>query len=157
MSNSRKIIRIEDEIQSNFRSEYHKLLVNLSLTEIRLSDRFNQMLKPFDITTTQFNVLRILRGQNQKPVSIGLIKDRMIDRNSDASRIVDRLSKKKLIERKENKIDRRQKDVLISDKGLNLLSKIDKVMLAIDNDLNHISLEEAELMNNLLDKLRSTT
>ncbi|MCH2235238.1 MAG: MarR family transcriptional regulator [Crocinitomicaceae bacterium] len=147
--------KIEDEIKSSFRSVYEKLLVNLQLTNIRLGDELEQQFKEHDITSTQYNVLRILRGQHQNPVSIGLIKERMIDRNSDASRIVDRLAKKNLITRTENKIDRRQKDIIISDEGLALLSRMDKIMLNIDDRLNHLTEEEAEQMNDLLDKMRS--
>ena len=147
--------KIEDEIKSSFRSVYEKLRVNLQLTYIRLGDEMQQQFKQYDVTSTQYNVLRILRGQHQKPVSIGLIKERMIDRNSDASRIVDRLAKKGLVSRTENKIDRRQKDIIISDEGLKLLSQMDSIMLNIDDRLGHLSKKEAESLNDLLDKLRS--
>ena len=103
-------MKIEDEIKSKFNSEEHKLLVNINLTNTRLGERFQQEAKKFHITSTQYNVLRILRGQKGKAVSIGLIKERMIDRNSDMSRIIERLYKKGLIERKENEDDRRQRD-----------------------------------------------
>lgn len=148
-------MKIEDELKSSFRNEYHKLIVNLQLTHIRVSERFHHFLKEYDITPTQYNVLRILRGQQKNPVSIGLIKERMIDRNSDASRIIERLSKKKLVKRTENKIDRRQKDIIITNAGLDLLGAIDKVEQEVDQMLSHITPEEAKNLNQLLDKLRS--
>lgn len=149
-------MRIEDEIKSKFKNEYHKLMVNIQLTASRIGEKIQEEMKRHDLTTTQFNVLRILRGQNEEAVSIGLIKDRLIERNSDVSRIIDRLVKKELIERKENSVDRRQKDVFISKKGLETLSKIDKVESISEESLGHLSTEEAELLNNLLDKARNT-
>ena len=132
-------MKIEDEIKSNFRNEYHKLRVNLLLTTTRLGEKFQLMLKEFDLS----------------PASIGLIKERMIDKSSDVSRIVDRLLKKKLIARTENKIDRRQKDIVITKLGLELLSQIDKLEKKMDKSLLHLSESDAKQLNKLLDKLRS--
>ncbi len=148
-------MKIEDELKSRFRNDYHKLTVNLLLTTARLSECFQQSIKNYDITLTQFNVLRILRGQNQKPVSIGIIKDRMIDRNSDVSRILDRLVQKKLVERTENEKDRRQKDVKISKAGLTLLKEIDVWENKMDKHLKHLSDSEVKKLNEMLDKLRT--
>lgn len=150
-------MRIEDEIQSKFKSDHHKLIVNLHLTYVRLTESFQNLLKDYNITATQYNVLRILRGQKQVPASIGLIKERMIERNSDISRVIDRLLKKNLIERKENKLDRRQRDIIINQKGLDLLSLIEKPEDEFIESMSHISLEEIKMMNDLLDKLRSGT
>ena len=148
-------MKIEDEIKSNFRNEYHKLRVNLLLTTTRLGEELQLMVKEFDLSPAQCNTLRILRGQNQQPASIGLIKERMIDKSSDVSRIVDRLLKKKLIARTENKIDRRQKDIVITKLGLELLSQIDKLEKKMDKSLLHLSESDAKQLNKLLDKLRS--
>lgn len=148
-------MKIEEEIKSKFSSEYHKLLVNIHLTSSRLGERMQSEMKKHGLTATQYNVLRILRGQNKVPASIGLIKDRMIERNSDVSRIIDRLVKKELIERTENQIDRRQKDVIISDKGLTVLTEIDTLERKIKEELGHLSKEEVETLNALLDKARS--
>ena len=147
-------MRIEDEIKSSFKTEYHKLIVNLKLTASRLGESMQSSLKDFGLTSTQYNVLRILRGQKQKPASVGLIKERMIERNSDVSRIIDRLLKKELILRTENKLDRRQKDVIISSKGLKLLAQIDSEDDQIVELLGHLSSKETELLNELLDKCR---
>lgn len=148
-------MRIEDEIKSKFKDEYHKLVVNIHLTSARIGEQMQSEMKRYGITMTQYNVLRILRGQNQKAVSIGLIKGRMIERNSDVSRIIDRLVKKKLIERTENQTDRRQKDVRISDEGLKVLAEMDDFENMIKNKLGHLSVEEVKALNDLLDKARS--
>jgi len=148
-------MKIEDEIQSKFRNEYHKLMVNLILTSTRMGERFQHIISEYDITSTQFNVLRILRGQNKKAVSISLIKERMIDRNSDVSRIIERLVQKKYIERTENNEDRRQKDVRITDSGLKLLSKIDVCEKQMDKELKHLPEADAKKLNSFLDKLRN--
>ncbi len=147
-------MRIEDEIKSTFKSEYHKLLVNLKLTSSRLGEGMQVSMKEFGLTSTQFNVLRILRGQKQIPASVGLIKSRMIERNSDVSRIIDRLLKKEFIIRTENKLDRRQKDVIISDKGLRVLSQIDSKEDQIKELVGHLSKKEVQQLNELLDKCR---
>jgi len=147
-------MRIEDEIKSTFKSEYHKLLVNLKLTSSRLGEGMQASMKEFGLTSTQYNVLRILRGQKQVPASVGLIKNRMIERNSDVSRIIDRLLKKELIIRTENKLDRRQKDVIISDKGLDVLSQIDSKEDQIKELVGHLNKKEVTLLNELLDKCR---
>jgi DNA-binding MarR family transcriptional regulator len=148
-------MKIEDEIQSSFRNDYQKLMVNLYLTHSRMSEPLTSVFKQYDLTSTQYNVLRILRGQKQKPASIGLIKERMIERNSDVSRIIDRLLKKKLIKRNENKLDRRQKDIVITETGLELVASIDKCHPQQDKRMSHLTDEEVTTLNDLLDKLRS--
>ena len=148
-------MKIEDELKAHFRNEHHKLMVNLMLTSTRLGERFQAILKDHDITSTQYNVLRILRGQNREAVSISLIKERMIERNSDVSRIIERLLHKGWIERSENAEDRRQKDVRISYKGLGLLNKIDPCEKQMDAELQYLSEKDTRKLNNLLDQLRS--
>lgn len=150
-------MKIEDEIQSKFKSDYHKLIVNLHFTYIRLTEPLQNLLKEHNLTGTQYNVLRILRGQKQNPASIGLIKERMIERNSDVSRVIDRLLKKNLIERKENKLDRRQRDVIINQQGLELLEVIDKTDNEFGEAFQSISKDEVKLMNDLLDKIRTNS
>ncbi|MEX1001999.1 MAG: MarR family transcriptional regulator [Crocinitomicaceae bacterium] len=152
----KKITPIEKEIQSTFKNEYHKLLVNIHLTSSRLGEVLQEEMKKHDITSTQYNVLRILRGQHPNAVNIGVIKERMIERSSDVSRIIERLVKKNLIERKENQQDRRQKDVRISDKGLQILAETDKIDHHIKDLLGHLSNSEAQQLNTLLDKARAS-
>lgn len=150
-------MKIEEELQSRFRNEYHKLMVNLILTSTRIEEKFDEIISQYSITATQFNVLRILRGQQKKPVTVSLVKERMIERNSDVSRIIERLVQKGLIKRTENQSDRRQKDVIITQAGLKLLNKIDSCESEMDQLLQALSKEEAKSLNNLLDKLRSST
>lgn len=148
-------MRIEDEIkQKKFRSENQKLIVNLLLTGSWISFKSYEMLKPFQLTTQQYNVLRILRGQYPDPATINLLIDRMMDKMSNASRIVDRLEKKKLVERKLKAEDRRCVDVMITDKGIKLLEKIGEREKDYENNLFNLTAKEAKVLNGLLDKLR---
>ena len=148
-------MKIDEEIKSKFANEHQKALVNLIYTNYQISAKVRENFKPFDITSQQYNILRILRGQNGKPVSIRLIRERMLDKNSDVSRIIDRLLKKEWIKRKESKTDRRQKEIIITEKGLELLSKIDLEENTRQEDILNLTTEEAEHLNFLLDKIRS--
>jgi len=117
-------------------------------------DKMNQIIKPHMLSIAQFNTLRILRGQYPKTASIGLIKERMVDKNSDISRMIDRLFLKKLVDRVECKNDRRQKDVKITKKGLEILATVDALEIDLDNSLRHLSASEILELNRLLDKMR---
>ena len=145
---------IKEDLQINFRSEYLKARVNVYLTNVYLMDKMNQLIKPHELSIAQFNTLRILRGQYPKTASIGLIKERMVDKNSDVSRMIDRLFLKKLVDRVECKNDRRQKDVKITDKGLEILASVDSLEIALDDSLRHLTTEEITELNRLLDKMR---
>jgi MarR family transcriptional regulator, multiple gene regulator MgrA len=146
---------IEDEIKGRFRNEYHKCMINLVYTVNQLSYRFRQTLKLHGISEPQYNVLRVLRGfRSECPVSISFLKERMLDKSSDVSRIVDNLFEKGLIERKENPNDRRQKDIDISEKGLKLLAEMIECDKKADLLLAKLTQEEAAELNRLLDKLR---
>lgn len=146
---------IEEELKGHFRNDYHKGLINLSYTTKQLSYEFFQSLKKHGLAEQQYNVLRILRGfRSEAPLSIGFIKERMLDKDSDVSRIVDRLYEKGLLTRKENSEDRRQKAIEITDKGLALLDKIFECEKAADSLLNNLSVEELIELNRLLDKIR---
>ena len=147
-------MKIQDEIKSNFSNEYQKARVNIHFTHNYLSEQLIEIIKPLDLSPTQFNVLRILRGQHPATSSIGLLKERMLDKNSDISRVVDRMLTKKLVVRKECKQDRRQKDIQISQLGLDILSKIDEHEKVLDKKMQHLTLEEVTQLNNLLDKIR---
>jgi DNA-binding MarR family transcriptional regulator len=146
---------IEDELKGRFRNEYHKGLINLTYTTRQLSYEFYQTLKKHGITEQQYNVLRILRGfSSQAPLSIGFIKERMLDRDSDVSRIVDRLFENGLVSRNENPDDRRQKSVAIIEKGLALLERMSGCKSREDNMLKGLTEEEVRELNRLLDKIR---
>lgn len=151
-------MRIEEEIsQKKFRSEFQKAAVNLFYTNNWLLHKHKQFLAHFDITPQQFNVLRILRGQHPKSISTSAIRERMLDRSSDASRIVDRLHRQELVEKKICLSDKRLVDVTISEKGLELLGKVDEQNVEIDQLLGSLSVQEAETLNQLLDKIRSNS
>jgi DNA-binding MarR family transcriptional regulator len=149
-------MKIEDEIQSKFRNEKHKAMVNLQFTQLAISNKLGEVFKRSNISAQQYNVLRILRGQYPNSASIGLIKERMLDKNSDVSRIIDRLKRKKLLERKECKLDRRQKDVTISDEGLKLLETLDQDLSSIEKVIANVSEEDAVKLNSILDEIRQS-
>jgi len=147
---------LEEDIkqEKGFKSERQKALINIMYTEGWLRNRMSEILKPFDLTSQQYNVLRILRGSSSKPISTSCIRDRMLDKMSDASRIVDRLYKKGLLERKTCSSDKRLVDVLITENGLKLLSQIDKPIDDMGSLSGMITEEEAQKLNEILDKLR---
>ena len=148
-------MRLEDEIsQKKFRNEYHKATVNLIFTFNWLRTYQEKVFKSCGITMQQFNILRILRGQYPNPANIKLIRERMLDRMSDCSRIVEKLRRKGLIERTICPKDRRHVDVVINKKGLDLLSKLDSVSEEVDKYLSRLNEEEVTKLNELLDKLR---
>ena len=150
-------MRLEDEIvQKQFRDETHKLGVNLVYTFKWLDAFCQKHFKQYGITGQQFNILRILRGQYPNPATIKLLKERMIDKMSDASRIVEKLRIKGLVDRQISTNDRRNCDVMISTKGLNLLTEIDKNEKVMDDFFSALSAKEKKQLNDLLDKLRGT-
>jgi DNA-binding MarR family transcriptional regulator len=121
-----------------------------------LGYKFFSELKKHEITEQQYNVLRILRGfRSEAPLSIGFIKERMLDRDSDVSRLVDRLFNNGLVLRNEDKDDRRKKSVEITEKGLTLLNNMLQVELEGDKLLQNLTLEEVNQLNSLLDKIRT--
>lgn len=148
-------MKVEDEIKGKFRNEYHKGFINLTYTCKRLSYEFYQSLKEHDLAEQQYNVLRILRGfRSEAPLSIGFIKERMLDKDSDVSRIVERLFEKGFVSRSENPNDRRQKSVEITEKGLYLLDKMLNCELKADTLLKNLTQNEIAELNRLLDKIR---
>jgi len=147
---------LEKELCTNFKNDFLKTRLNIHFTHSFLSNKAHDIFKSYSLSPSQFNVLRILRGQHPKAASIGLIKERMIDKSSDVSRIVDRLVAKNYINRSECKLDRRQKDVMISKKGLELLKKMDTCENKLNKQLKHLSTNELKTLNNLLDKIRDT-
>jgi|SRR5690554_628571 len=148
-------MKLEDEIkQRKFENEKQKLIVNQLFTGRWVADIISSYLKPYGLTSQQYNVLRILRGQNDDFISVNGIADRMIDKMSNVSRLIDKLKNKNLVYRKINQDDRRQVDIEITDEGLELLKKLDNMDSEIERRFNSISEEEAKQLNDLLDKLR---
>jgi DNA-binding MarR family transcriptional regulator len=131
------------------------MLINLLFTSSWLNSKQACSLKPYDISTQQYNILRILRGQHPKPATVNLLIDRMFDKNSNASRLVEKLRLKKLVERAICPDDRRAVNVIITQKGLDLLIELDDCEEHCVNELKILSNKEAEQLNTLLDKLRN--
>lgn len=140
--------------QSKFRNEYQKVLVNIIYTHGWITRQLKKFLKQYGITMQQYNVLRILNGQYPNPISTSTIRERMLDRMSDASRIVDRLCKKELVLRKTCDGDRRLVDVVLTEKGRQLVAEIDKHQDYLDSITMGISEEESVMLNNFLDRIR---
>lgn len=140
--------------QSKFKNEYQKMLINILFTSGWLGAKHAYSLKPYGISTQQFNILRILRGQHPKPATVNLLIDRMLDKNSNASRLVEKLRIKKLVDRAVCPDDRRAVNVIITQKGLDLLEELDKLDLNLVKEMKNLSEKEAALISSLLDKLR---
>jgi DNA-binding MarR family transcriptional regulator len=148
-------MKIEEEIkQSAFKSEYHKAFINMLYTASWLELEQSNLFKPFGITLPQYNVLRILRGQHPKPATISMLIERMLDKTSNASRIVDKLEVKELVTRKQCPNDRRTVDVLITDKGLALLKELDVLDDNNKTGIHNLTEEETIELNRILDKVR---
>jgi DNA-binding MarR family transcriptional regulator len=143
----------KDINQQVFRSEYQKAIINLIYTFNWVNEKINRRFEPFDITQQQFNILRILRGAGQ-PLSTLQIRQRMLDKMSDTSRIVDRLVKKGMVKKTISREDRRLVDVLMTDKGKKLLQSMDVMNEEMESIFKYLSDEEAKLLNVLLDKIR---
>jgi DNA-binding MarR family transcriptional regulator len=145
---------IEKDIQQQvFRNEYQKVSVNIIFSANWLQEKIRVFFDAEDITPQQYNILRILRGSKQ-PLSTLQIRERMLDKMSDTSRIVERLLKKGLVEKKVCTHDKRMVDVVISRKGTALLDKLDRRNEEMDSFVNSLSVEEARMLNTLLDKMR---
>jgi DNA-binding MarR family transcriptional regulator len=148
-------MELEKEILSDsFQNGYHKSVVNLVYTYGWLTNLLKKKLDKHHVTLQQFNILRILRGQYPKPATINLLKERMLDKMSDASRIVERLVQKKMVTRCINQHDRRAVDIMITEQGLELLKQLDHDMTGTDILKGNLSSEEADQLNSLLDKMR---
>lgn len=147
--------KIEDAIQQKeFKDPYNKAVVNLLFTHSYLVTSQNTLFKPHDLSPEQYNVLRILRGQNGVPTTVSSIQERMLNKMSNASRLVEKLKMKDLVRREECPTDRRQVDVLITEKGIELLKMLEKQVEEANQEIVRLTLEEANQLNDLLDKLR---
>ena len=143
----------KDIQQTNFRNEFQKMGINIIYTANWLNEKMSQILATEDITQQQYNILRILRG-SECPLSTLKIRERMLDKMSDTSRIVDRLIVKGLVEKTACLKDKRLVDITATKKGLQLLEKLDALNEQIDSILKGVSEKEATTMNQILDKLR---
>lgn len=144
----------QDIQQSRFRNAWQKASINLIYTLGWMKDKTRCFFESEDITAQQFNILRILRGSFPQPLSTLQIRERMLEKMSDTSRIVDRLITKGLVKKVVCKSDRRLVDVIITDKGKKLLERLDERQDEMDKALGNLSEKEAEQLSELLDKIR---
>ena len=145
----------KDINQVKFRNEYQKASINLIYTFGWMTGKSKAILAAEDITSQQFNILRILRGSYPQPLSTLQIRERMLDKMSDSSRIVDRLIAKGLVKKGSCKEDRRLVDVMISEKGKKILERLDARQDDMDNIIGNLTKKEAALLSDLLDKIRN--
>lgn len=143
----------KDILTANFRNEHHKALVNLLFTHSWVSERTRLIFEKGDLTPQQYNILRILRGAKQ-PLSTLQIRQRMIDKMSDTSRIVDRLIAKNLVKKTVCLKDKRLVDVIITEEGLSLLNTLEQFEQEMDGIMGNLNDQEIKTLNQLLDKLR---
>jgi DNA-binding MarR family transcriptional regulator len=148
-------MKIEERVQANFSSEQQKVIINLSITSNVVAAYQQQFMDRFDLTMPQFNILRILRGA-KGPINVNTVKDRMIERSPNTTRLMDKLIEKGLIERIRCEQDRRVVHVNISELGQDLLSQIDRTPEFSNITKPIISDEDAAQLSDLLDKLRET-
>jgi DNA-binding MarR family transcriptional regulator len=150
-------MKLEQEInqQKPFKNNFQKATINIMFTASWLGKKQADLLKPFDLTIQQYNILRILRGMQGEPATVKLLTARMIDKMSNASRLVDKLLLKELVRREECQDDRRRVDIFITEKGLDFLKQASD---ALDGQFTEskqaLTEEEVAQLNNLLDKMR---
>lgn len=145
----------QDIHQLKFRNEHQKATINILYTYGWLMEKTKELIASEDVTPQQFNILRILRGSYPQPLSTLQIRERMLDKMSDISRIVDRLIVKGLVKKGICKMDRRLVDITITDKGKKLLEKLDSRQDELDGIVGNLSKKEAEILSDLLDKIRN--
>ncbi|MEM6964815.1 MAG: MarR family transcriptional regulator [Bacteroidota bacterium] len=151
-------MRLEDEIQqSKFKNEHHKLGVNIIYSAGWVSGLNLKVLKQFNLSIQQFNILRILRGRHPEPASVKLLTERMLDKMSNASRLVEKLKQKGLVKREACPQDRRQVNIMITKLGLKTINKASVLLeQQTEKQLASLSSQEAKQLNDLLDKLRGS-
>jgi DNA-binding MarR family transcriptional regulator len=150
-------MQIEDAIKSIHNLAIStKTVVNMMYTSRIIEEAIIGVLKQYDLTTPQYNVLRILRGQNGNPANLSTLQDRMIDKNSNTTRLVDKLIKKGWVKRNVCELNRRKIEMFITDNGLKILKQLDPIIEHNNkNILSNLSNDELEDLNKLLDKLRT--
>ncbi|WP_298392607.1 MarR family transcriptional regulator [Flavobacterium sp.] len=150
-------MKIEEIIKSNVTlDDTKKVILNIMYTQIVISEKFNELMKPYDLSSEQYNVLRILRGQKGKPANMSLIQERMIAKNSNTTRLIDKLLVKELVTREVCPNNRRKMEILITAKGLALLTELDPKVIDYENLLaNNLSENELQNLNELLEKYRN--
>ncbi|TXI83567.1 MAG: MarR family transcriptional regulator [Crocinitomicaceae bacterium] len=149
-------MEISQETKTRFKSPQQKVIVNIRYTSNWMANQQNAYMSKFDLTMPQFNILRILRGAKENgPISVNTVKERMIEKSPNTTRLMDKLIDKGLMERVRCESDRRIVYVMITDKGLDLLSEMDLSFETNNLLAAKLTDEEAEVLSGLLDKLRS--
>lgn len=150
-------MRIEDIIKPTSPLPVEKrTLLNVMFTQHVIGEKFNEILKPFDLSPEQFNVLRILRGQKGNPVNMFTIQERMVAKTSNTTRLVDKLLLKEFVNREICTENRRKMEITITDKGLAILSQLDPIVTNHEKSYaNNLSDKELEVLNELLEKFRT--
>ncbi len=148
-------MKLEDEIhQKKFRNDRQKVMVNLLFTHNWLTHRIKVYLEHYGISLPQYNILRIIHGSHPQPLTTSVIASRMLDKASDASRIVERLHKKGWVEKKVCENDKRLVDVIMTQEGLDLMKKLNQTNDQLDGIISNLTEKDTRLLNNLLDKMR---
>ncbi len=149
-------MNIEDIIKAKAEFPiYKKAIINLLYSEKWITDKINSELKTYDISIQQFNVLRILKGQNGKPANLSTIQERMVSKMSNTTRLVDKLKKKNLVARVTCPSNRRKVEITITKEGISFLDKVNNVMDSLEKEITvSLSITELEQLNKLLNKLR---
>ncbi|UGU17090.1 MarR family transcriptional regulator [Sinomicrobium kalidii] len=149
-------MKIEDVIKTGTMHSHSRTVINLVYTASEVGNRISETVKPYGISTQQFNVLRILRGQKGKPANLSTIQERMVSKMSNTTRIVDKLIDKGLVERIQCPKNRRKVEIFITGKGRDLLSEVNVVVANAEKEIvKHLSKQELESLNHMLDTLRS--
>ncbi len=140
--------------QTKFKDEYQKAMLNVLYTGNWVNSMHTRFFKNYSLSPQQYNILRILKGQHPKPASVNLLIERMLDKMSNASRLVEKLRQKKLVKRTVSPLDRRQVDVSLTEQGFGLLQKIEKDEKILEDCFRKLSEEEVFFLNKILDKVR---
>lgn len=150
-------MKIEEHIKSTVTlNTAKKVVLNILYTQHFVSDKFNELLKPYDLSGEQYNVLRILRGQKGAPANMFAIQERMVAKSSNTTRLIDKLLLKELVTRKVCPVNRRKIEVCITDKGMELLEELDPKVVEHENQFaRNLTEDELVQLNTLLEKYRA--
>ncbi|MFM7018728.1 MarR family winged helix-turn-helix transcriptional regulator [Flavobacterium sp.] len=150
-------MEIEKVVKSNINlDDSKKIILNIIYTQNVVADKFNEIIKPYDLSSEQYNVLRILRGQKGRPANMCIIQERMLSKNSNTTRLIDKLLLKELVTREVCPENRRKIEVLITNKGLELLKILDPKVIEYENQFaDNLSATEKAQLNTLLEKYRT--
>jgi DNA-binding MarR family transcriptional regulator len=148
---------IEEVIKSTVKMDNSKkVILNIMYTQNVIQDHFNELIKPYDLSVEQYNVLRILRGQKGNPANMCVIQERMLAKTSNTTRLVDKLLLKDFVTRNVCPDNRRKIEVLITQKGLDILQELDPKVNEHEREFaENLSPQDLELLNQLLEKYRT--